>query len=106
MLAKSCIFFFSLYLLGLGYVESGTDAVGDGYGGLDWYQNLPAVAIDYKITIEAGKFKNMSPNIMFYWKRYHKLINLNFLGKEDCYYQFVTAGASFYVSFQVNLLRS
>ena len=56
MLVKSWISVFLIYLLGLGYVESGTDAVGDGYGGLDWYQNLPAVAIDYKITIEAGKF--------------------------------------------------
>lgn len=40
-----------------------------------WYETLPAVAMDYKVHIDAGK--------------------------EDCYYQYVQAGATFYVSFQV-----
>lgn len=41
-----------------------------------WYETLPAVAMDYKVHIDAGK--------------------------EDCYYQYVQPGATFYVSFQVN----
>lgn len=40
-----------------------------------WYETLPAVAMDYKVHLDAGK--------------------------EDCYYQYVQAGASLYVSFQV-----
>lgn len=40
-----------------------------------WYENLPAVAMDYKVHIDPGK--------------------------EDCYYQYVNVGATFYVSFQV-----
>lgn len=40
-----------------------------------WYENLPAVAMDYKVHIEAGK--------------------------EDCYWQYVQPGATFYVSFNV-----
>ncbi|XP_017762298.1 PREDICTED: transmembrane emp24 domain-containing protein 5-like [Eufriesea mexicana] len=40
-----------------------------------WYENLPAVALDYKVYIDAGK--------------------------EDCYFQYVDAGATFYVNFQV-----
>ncbi|KAL0116803.1 hypothetical protein PUN28_010016 [Cardiocondyla obscurior] len=43
----------------------------DGYA----YENLPAVAMDYKVHIDAGK--------------------------EDCYFQYVNPGATFYVSFQV-----
>jgi len=39
------------------------------------YENLPAVAMDYKVHIDAGK--------------------------EDCYFQYVNPGATFYVSFQV-----
>lgn len=39
------------------------------------YEDLPAVAMDYKVHIDAGK--------------------------EDCYFQYVNAGATFYVSFQV-----
>lgn len=42
-----------------------------------WYESLPAVAMDYKVHIDAGK--------------------------EDCYYQYVQPGATFYVSFQVNI---
>ncbi|KAL3268083.1 hypothetical protein HHI36_007210 [Cryptolaemus montrouzieri] len=42
---------------------------------LPWYENLPAVAMDYKVHIDPGK--------------------------EDCYYQYVNPGAAFYVSFQV-----
>lgn len=41
-----------------------------------WYENLPAVAMDYKVHIDPGK--------------------------EDCYFQYVNPGATFYVSFQVN----
>ncbi|KAK9501645.1 hypothetical protein O3M35_012336 [Rhynocoris fuscipes] len=40
-----------------------------------WYEDLPAVAMDYKVHIDPGK--------------------------EDCYYQYVNPGATFYVSFQV-----
>lgn len=40
-----------------------------------WYENLPAVAMDYKVHIDPGK--------------------------EDCYFQYVNVGATFYVSFQV-----
>lgn len=42
-----------------------------------WYESLPAVAMDYKIHLDAGK--------------------------EDCYYQYVQPGATLYVSFQVSL---
>lgn len=41
-----------------------------------WYESLPAVAMDYKVHLDAGK--------------------------EDCYYQYVQPGASLYVSFQVS----
>lgn len=41
-----------------------------------WYETLPAVALDYKVHIDAGK--------------------------EDCYFQYVNAGATFYVNFQVH----
>jgi len=41
----------------------------------NWFENLPAVAMDYKVHIDPGK--------------------------EDCYYQYVNPGATFYVSFQV-----
>ena len=40
-----------------------------------WYEDLPAVAMDYKVHIDPGK--------------------------EDCYFQYVNPGATFYVSFQV-----
>ncbi|XP_029044051.1 transmembrane emp24 domain-containing protein 6-like [Osmia bicornis bicornis] len=40
-----------------------------------WYETLPAVALDYKVHIDAGK--------------------------EDCYFQYVNTGATFYVNFQV-----
>ena len=42
-----------------------------------WYETLPAVAMDYKVHIDPGK--------------------------EDCYFQYVNAGATFYVSFQVSI---
>lgn len=45
-----------------------------------WYESLPAVAMDYKVHIDPGK--------------------------EDCYYQFVNPGATFYVSFQVSNLNT
>lgn len=40
-----------------------------------WYESLPAVAMDYKVIIDPGK--------------------------EDCYFQFVNPGATFYASAQV-----
>lgn len=40
-----------------------------------WYEDLPAVAMDYKVHIDPAK--------------------------EDCYFQYVNPGATFYVSFQV-----
>lgn len=42
-----------------------------------WYETLPAVAMDYKVIIDPGK--------------------------EDCYFQFVNPGATFYASAQVPL---
>ena len=42
-----------------------------------WYESLPAVAMDYKVHIDPGK--------------------------EDCYFQYVNPGATFYVSFQVRV---
>lgn len=42
---------------------------------VNWFENLPAVAMDYKVHIDPGK--------------------------EDCYFQYVNPGATFYVSFQV-----
>lgn len=44
-----------------------------------WYENLPAVTMDYKVHIDAGK--------------------------EDCYYQYVQPGATFYASYQVICLH-
>lgn len=40
-----------------------------------WYESLPAVTMDYKVHIDAGK--------------------------EDCYFQYVQPGATFYASYQV-----
>lgn len=40
-----------------------------------WYESLPAVALDYKFHVEAGK--------------------------EDCYFQYVNTGVTFYVNLQV-----
>lgn len=40
-----------------------------------WYETLPTVSMDYKVHIDPGK--------------------------EDCYFQYVNPGATFYVSFQV-----
>lgn len=45
-----------------------------------WYETMPAVAMDYKVHLDAGK--------------------------EDCYYQYVQPGASLYVSFQVSVTGS
>lgn len=42
-----------------------------------WYETLPAVAMDYKVIIDPGK--------------------------EDCYFQFVNPGATFYASAQVRV---
>jgi hypothetical protein len=69
---------FSVFLIiFIKYVNSNIESLGPttGQQGLNWYENLPAVAMDYKVEIMAGK--------------------------EDCYYQHVAAGATFYVSFQV-----
>lgn len=40
-----------------------------------WYENLPAVTMDYKVHLDPGK--------------------------EDCYFQYVQPGATFYASYQV-----
>lgn len=45
-----------------------------------WYETLPAVAMDYKVIIDPGK--------------------------EDCYFQFVNPGATFYASAQVHIYLS
>lgn len=43
---------------------------------IPWYEDLPAVAMDYKVHVDPGK--------------------------EDCYFQYVNTGATFFVSFQVS----
>lgn len=56
------------------------DSIGDVSAQIEaqpWYESLPAVAMDYKIHLDAGK--------------------------EDCYYQYVQPGATLYVSFQASL---
>lgn len=50
----------------------------DGETTVPWYESLPAVAMDYKVHIDPGK--------------------------EDCYFQYVNPGATFYVSFQVSVV--
>ncbi|KAF5272138.1 hypothetical protein FQA39_LY01220 [Lamprigera yunnana] len=60
-----CCFIFTLLLP----ISNGTSP------SVPWYEDLPAVAMDYKVHIDPGK--------------------------EDCYYQYVNPGATFYVSFQV-----
>lgn len=45
-----------------------------------WYESLPAVAMDYKVHVDAGK--------------------------EDCYFQYVQPGATLYISFQVSSIYS
>ncbi|XP_020299675.1 transmembrane emp24 domain-containing protein 5 [Pseudomyrmex gracilis] len=60
---------FGYALLGLSLIQVVPEANGFSY------ENLPAVAMDYKVHIDAGK--------------------------EDCYFQYVNPGATFYVSFQV-----
>lgn len=73
--AISCIFLVYFLLLN-GQIEN----VAGQLEKQAWYDALPAVAMDYKIHLPAGK--------------------------EDCYYQYVQAGATLYVSFQVNLRQS
>lgn len=41
-----------------------------------WYETIPLVTMDFNVNLAAGT--------------------------EDCYYQYVQPGATFYVSFQVN----
>ncbi|KAF4527024.1 hypothetical protein B566_EDAN001572 [Ephemera danica] len=65
---------FIIILCLLSYNE-GEEGVLSQAGTEPWYESLPAVAMDYKVHIDAGK--------------------------EDCYYQYVNPGATFYVSFQV-----
>lgn len=66
-----------VHLLTFGLVICGfLVSFGDFETTLPWYESLPAVAMDYKVHIEPGK--------------------------EDCYFQYVNPGATFYVSFQVN----
>lgn len=57
-----------------GSVQAVTASTND--EGAPWYENLPAVAMDYKIHIDPGK--------------------------EDCFFQYVNPGATFYVNFQVS----
>lgn len=66
-----CISIFLLYFAGL----NGEEVADSKPDVRPWYESLPAVAMDYKVHVDAGK--------------------------EDCYYQYVQAGATFYVSFQV-----
>lgn len=65
----SLLIHFGYVLLGVSLIQIVPEANGFSY------ENLPAVAMDYKVHIDAGK--------------------------EDCYFQYVNPGATFYVSFQV-----
>lgn len=58
--------FLIVQFLSLNFITSST---------IPWYENLPAVAMDYKVHVDPGK--------------------------EDCYFQYVNPSATFYVSFQV-----
>jgi hypothetical protein len=64
-------FFIQIIIVLLGMLLIFVAPQADGFS----YENLPAVAMDYKVHIDAGK--------------------------EDCYFQYVNPGATFYVSFQV-----
>lgn len=61
-----CFLYFTLF-----YLINGQEAT------KPWYEDMPAVAMDYKVHIDAGK--------------------------EDCYYQYVKPGATFYVAFSVSI---
>jgi hypothetical protein len=65
----SCLYF--IILLFLIFFDSTEEQ-----NAVNWFENLPAVAMDYKVHIDPGK--------------------------EDCYFQYVNPGATFYVSFQVS----
>ncbi|CAB3364699.1 Hypothetical predicted protein [Cloeon dipterum] len=76
-MAPRCLLFF-LFLVGLPCLispQQQASTVDPQESTLPWYETLPAVAMDYKVHIDPGK--------------------------EDCYYQYVNPGATFYVSFQV-----
>lgn len=82
-----------------------------------WYENLPAVAMDYKVMYRYFYTRPRS-NAMLTIKQQLQLfcvylINIYHIytyitqvhidaGKEDCYHQYVQAGATFYVSFSVS----
>lgn len=65
----------SSFILGVLFSLIGILDICSSESSLPWYENLPAVAMDYKVHIDPGK--------------------------EDCYFQHVHPGATFYVSFQV-----
>lgn len=69
---KGCVLWLLTFILFLDFsVEEDTP---------NWFENLPAVAMDYKVHIDPGK--------------------------EDCYFQYVNPGATFYASFQVSFIIS
>lgn len=70
------ISFFAALLIAFGSIDNVSAQI----EAQPWYETLPAVAMDYKIHLDAGK--------------------------EDCYYQYVQPGATLYVSFQVSLVHS
>lgn len=63
-----------------------------------WYENLPAVAMDYKVGADFNTplEHQISPGTWFLFQ-----VHID-AGKEDCYHQYVKAGATFYVSFSVS----
>jgi len=63
-----------------------------------WYENLPAVAMDYKVGSGFGVplEDRISSGICLVFQ-----VHID-AGKEDCYHQYVKAGATFYVSFSVS----
>jgi len=71
------LFYFAQYADGQAQPVSQQEQLPPAQATAPWYETLPAVAMDYKVIIDPGK--------------------------EDCYFQFVNPGATFYASAQVNI---
>ena len=94
--------FLSILIIILQFLSINSNEPGQG---LNWYESLPAVAMDYKVHVEAGLLRTVKLiSDSFCFGNFNNIFNekLNILGKEDCYHQYVAAGATFYVSMQVN----
>lgn len=73
-MSRTFFYFIILFFILCFFIQTNTQETT-----VPWYENLPAVAMDYKVHIDPGK--------------------------EDCYYQYVNPGAAFYVSFQVGIFH-